>query len=127
MPHTIKFLEKIKVIETVYHGNVNSNEVASVFMENLKIAKKHQTGLFLVNCLEIEDKSSFTFENYEAGILLTELIKEVPNYPKNALILPRSEEAAKNIRFFETVVRNRGLAVRTFEKEEDALEWLLKS
>lgn len=72
----------------------------TVMVENLRIAKQYQTSLFLVACTAIEDHSSFILENYEAGILLSEMGTELPNQLKEALLLPRSPQAAENLRFF---------------------------
>lgn len=125
MPYQITFIPETKIIKTVFDGNVKKGEVDEVMVKNLEMAKEYQTALFLVDCTEIKDESSFVLENYETGILLTKIAKEMPGRLKDALILPRSPKAAENLRFFETVTRNRGMSVRSFENEADAIAWLL--
>lgn len=125
MSYTITFMPDTKILKTVFEGNVKKGEVDEVMVKNLEMAKQYQTTLFLVDCTKIEDESSFVLENYETGILLTKISKEMPGRLKDALILPRSPKAAENLRFFETVTRNRGMSVRSFENEEDAIAWLL--
>ena len=125
MSHTIELIENGKVIKTRFHRETQPDEIQSVMSKNLEMAKRHQTSLFLVDCTELKDETSYVFENYEVGVMLAEMQKQLPARLKDALILPRSEKAAENLRFFETVTLNRGMDVRTFEKETDALAWLL--
>ncbi|MCB2178835.1 STAS/SEC14 domain-containing protein [bacterium] len=126
MSHKIAFREDSNILATIFDGKVTPNEVEEVVVENLNLAIQYQTNLFLVDCRNIEDESSFAIENYETGVLLTKLSQKLPGHLKDALIQPISPLAAENLRFFETVTRNRGLNVRLFETEEAALAWLLE-
>ena len=93
----------------------------------LFLAKKHETNLFLIDCLELIDDKALVFENYKLGVDLTKITQKIPEQVKDAIILPHSPQAADNIRFFETVAINRGLNIRLFKNREDALEWLLEN
>lgn len=93
--------------------------------KTLVLSKKHKTNLFLIDCLELVDDKVLVFENYKLGVDLTKMLQKIPQGVKDAIILPRSRQAADNIRFFETVAINRGLNVCLFRNREDALDWLL--
>jgi hypothetical protein len=126
MPYKINHLEEENIIETVYRNKVKLIDVSIVFQKNLLLAKKHRINLFLVDCTEMVDTKSMVVENYEAGILFRQLIKQIPKRVKNAIILSHHQLARENLLFFEMVTRNRGVNVRTFENREDALSWLLQ-
>ena len=127
MSYKIKFLEEENILETIYHGTVKIVDLGIVFAKNLKLARKHHVHLFLVDCLELEDDKAMIVENYEAGILLKKIVGQLPKRMRNAIVLPRSLQAAENLLFFETMTRNRGLNVRSFENREAALTWLLEA
>ncbi len=126
MSYKISLIQEENVIQTVFRGKVTIIDLGIIFQKNLKLAKKHQANLFLVDCLEMVDTTSLVVENYEAGILLTQVIKQIPKRIRSAMILSPSPKARENLLFFETVTHNRGVNVRTFENREDALSWLLE-
>ena len=125
MPYTITHLEENNILEIIYRGRVKPTEVMTAITKVLVLAKKHKTNLFLVDCLELIDDKAFVFDNYKLGVDLSKIIQKIPKQVKDAIILPRSRQAADNIRFFETVAINRGLNVCLFRNREDALDWLL--
>jgi hypothetical protein len=43
---------------------------------------------------------------------------------KTALLLPANQALWEDVRFYETVCRNRGLNVRIFAARTDAVRWL---
>jgi hypothetical protein len=127
MPYTITHLEEKNILEAIYRGRVKPTEVMTAITKLLFLAKKHKTNLFLIDCLELIDDKALVFENYKLGVDLTKITQKIPEQVKDAIILPRSPQAADNIRFFETVAINRGLNIRLFKNREDALEWLLEN
>lgn len=54
------------------------------------------------------------------------LLPQMPQNFRNAIVMPDGEIGRKNLRFYETVTRNRGLNIRVFETREDALAWLFR-
>ena len=125
MPYTITHLEEENILEIIYRGRVKPVEVMAAITKTLVLSKKHKTNLFLIDCLELVDDKALVFENYKLGVDLTKMLQKIPQGVKDAIILPRSRQAADNIRFFETVAINRGLNVCLFRNREDALDWLL--
>ena len=125
MPYTITHLEDENILEIIYRGRVKPVEVMTAITKTLVLSKKHKTNLFLIDCLELVDDKALVFENYKLGADLTKMLQKIPQEVKDAIILPRSAQAADNIRFFETVAINRGLNVYLFRNREDALDWLL--
>ena len=125
MPYTITHLEEENILEIIYRGRVKPVEVMTAITKTLVLSKKHKTNLFLIDCLELVDDKALVFENYKLGVDLTKMLQKIPQGVKDAIILPRSRQAADNIRFFETVAINRGLNVCLFRNREDALDWLL--
>lgn len=124
MTHQVEFRKEQAIIETVYTGNANILEVFAAIRENLALSKQYQTHRFLVDCCLLVDEKGKVFENYEVGTYLGKLIPEFPRGFREAMILPSSPTAAQNLRFFETVARNRGINVRVFDTREEALAWL---
>ncbi len=124
MPYQIKLLEGEHILETIYRKQVKVLDVGAALQKNFQLAKKHQVNLFLVDCLEMIDTKTMVVENYETGILLRKLIKQIPRRVKIALILSRSQAARDNLLFFETVSRNGGVDLRTFQNRQDAWAWL---
>ena len=125
MPYTITHLEEENILEIIYRGRVKPVEVMTAITKTLVLSKKHKTNLFLIDCLELVDDKALVYENYKLGVDLTKMLQKIPQGVKDAIILPRSAQAADNIRFFETVAINRGLNVYLFRNREDALDWLL--
>ena len=125
MAYQIRFLEEYEIIETVYEGKVKVLDVIAVIRENLKLSKQKQMHLFLVDCLMLIDEMEFVFENHKVGTFMAKLFDQIPHNMRDAIILPESEIGKANLRFFETVARNRGLNVRVFETRDEALAWLL--
>ncbi len=125
MPYTITHVEEKNILEVTYRGRVKPVEVMTVIAKILVLAKKHKTYLFLIDCLELIDDKALVFENYKLGVDISKITQKIPEQVKDAIILPRSAQAADNIRFFETVAINRGLNVCLFKNREDAIEWLL--
>ncbi len=127
MPYTITHLEEKNILEAIYRGRVKPTEVMTAIAKILVLAKKHKTNLFLIDCLELIDDKALVFENYKLGVDVSKIIQKIPEQVKDAIVLPRSPQAADNIRFFETVAINRGLNVCLFKNRENALEWLLEN
>ena len=124
MPYQIKLLEGEHILETIYRKQVKVLDVGAALQKNFQLTKKDPVNLFLVDCLEMIDTKTMVVENYETGILLRKLIKQIPRRVKIALILSRSQAARDNLLFFETVSRNGGVDLRTFQNRQDAWAWL---
>ena len=126
MPYTISYLEEKNIIETIYEGKVRVIDVITVIQKNVGLARRYQTGLFLVDCALLIDEKEHIFENYDVGTFMTKVLDQLPRSMRDAIILPENEIGKANLRFFERVARNRGVNVQTFEKREDAFAWLLQ-
>ena len=71
------------------------------------------------------DERELVFENYEEGALMAKVLGKLPQKMRDVIILPKDEVAKGNLLFFETVARNRGVNVWSFDTRDDALAWLL--
>ncbi|NTV47943.1 MAG: hypothetical protein HGB11_15805 [Chlorobiales bacterium] len=115
--------EEINGIETVYSGNISANEIQGALKQNLELSQKHGVTRLLADCTHLKPGRS-VLNTYEFATQL----ESIPGIYqlKEAMILPIMQEAAEEIRFFETAARNRGLNVRVFSSREEAIKWLIE-
>ncbi|NTW48334.1 MAG: hypothetical protein HGB19_01100 [Chlorobiales bacterium] len=123
MPYTSRFNEEINAIETVYSGTLTINDLHENLKKTMDLSHKHRVTRFLADCTGMSPGGSV--------LNIYEFAKQLENIPevyrlKEAIILPVLPDSAKDLTFFETTARNRGLNVRIFGNREDAITWLSK-
>lgn len=127
MSYQIRYLENQNILETICEGDVSVPNIIAAIQKNLDLSKKHRVNLFLVDCTFLVDEKKKVFENYEVGTFMADMFTQLPRKFRDAIVTPKNDIAIDNLRFFETVARNRGLNVRVFETRDDALGWLLSA
>lgn len=123
MPYTINFLDKEGIIESVSTGKLTFEDYSNQSKEAIELALKKNTNLFFLDT-----------SNLSASIKASEILSipdfwesiGTPRTYKLAVLIPKDASLYEDIKFFETVCRNRGWHTKLFEKKEAAIEWLLK-
>jgi hypothetical protein len=117
----IRYHEDIKVVETVYIGPFPKDELFNSVNQTLEFALEKKTLLLLGDCQALSENSSLVDVYSLAEYYLT--IFESHKF-KEAIILPKDKEVARNLKFYETTCINRGFDVKVFSDRESAISWL---
>ena len=126
MPHTIRYLPEMHIIETAVKGLVNQDELKNVFSDGVQLAKEKDCFRFLNDFREANIQMS-TMELYElpeilSGISTSQGIQAGRLW--RALVVGTSYTS--DAIFAENVTVNRGQHVKFFHDIEEARAWLLK-
>jgi hypothetical protein len=105
--------------EASFTGTLTASELEGAVREIMALMQESDTRLLLADCTGVTGGHS-VFDLYG---LADWLMASAPSF-REAVVLPTLDLAAKNVRFWETTCRNRGLAVRIFNDRQSALEWL---
>ena len=121
MAFNVRFLKEFGVVETVWSGHVTPADVDVGVTETGILAAEKLCTRFLVDLREQEPGGS-ALDIFS----LAEFLCSLPpgTIEREAVLTPRTPEAAEEIKFFETACRNRGLDVRMLDDRDEALEWL---
>ena len=114
-------LEAEAVLETVYSGSIDAPQLRKAILENAAAAKERGVGRFLSDCRLLEEGASLT-DVYDLPAIYESL--GVGRDWWEAIVLPVMPTAEEQLKFYETVTRNRGFQVRIFGSREEALAWL---
>jgi len=121
MPFTLAFLADLGIVEGRYSGRIDAASLREAFDRMLAVGREHGAHRFLSDCTALHGGHTL-FDLYE---LVDRLVEIRPGHRmREALLLPVIEPAARNVEFWQTACRNRGLDVRCFHRREDALDWL---
>lgn len=126
MSWSVSYNSTRHLIKYVFEGKVLSSELELELelakSKGISLSLKHNCYDFLIDATGQEQLESITpfYEHAESGY--TE--EGLDQHSRAAVILPKSPEMRKASRFYETVCRNRGWRVRSFEDREAAIEWL---
>lgn len=121
MPWEISHNPSLGCIEVVYYGRVDSSQVRAASASAIKLSIERKADRFLVDVREVESELS-TIEIHDVPTLFA--IEGLSAPSRGAYIIPESGEIREDLRFFETVCRNRGWDVRLFTDPEEAVAWL---
>jgi hypothetical protein len=121
---TIKseFIEELKIIDSVFNEKVTIVEMKEAVKESVQLAREHNTNLFLVDCSRLK-KGGTIVQLYSLGDFYLEI--DVMPGTKQAIVLSDTPETQRDIRFYETAMRNRGFDVQVFPDRPSAIAWLL--
>ena len=122
MPYTIDFLEDegIVIIENI--GELTYADWVKQSQEVLELGRKKNVGLFLVHFTHLTVQAT-TFELFDFPALYERI--GAPKTNRVAVLLTEDAAINEDIRFYETVCRNRGWSIRVFSHKDEAVEWLL--
>jgi len=103
-------------------GRFSLEEAKSTFVEMLEAIARNKAGKVLFNGRELEGDPKVMERFYYGEFVAESVAKFEPRGVAFAYVLEGSMRDPK--RFGETVARNRGMIVTTFEHLDDALGWL---
>lgn len=123
MPWTVTFIAEPGIVETTYAGRLTTEELRDAVTATLALASERRTNRYLGDCTGLEHSSSAS-DTYA----LTRFYETLPidRLSKEAILLPASEDAERDMRFYETTTRNRGFNVRVFRTRQEAISWLVE-
>ena len=120
MPYKVSYDPDSAFIVTVFEGKLSLEELLAEEDESIALAIENDTRKFLVDLVA-----------YEGFISLIDLYEFPDRYEKKlrrpiyvAVVQPRSQEARKDVMFYETICNNRGWDIKIFANKEDAVAWL---
>lgn len=122
MGWAVRYEPSTRVVETIYTGDVTSDELSAAFEETVAVAVRHSTTLVLSDCSTMRGGHSI--------VELYALAKELEAHPisarlREAIVLPALEAPSRDVEFWVAACRNRGIDARVFPTRDRALEWLL--
>ena len=120
MPYKVEKVDNYVHIKA--HGQYGFNDASGSQNEALNFIKSDNLERILVDISEIENEFSFS----ESMQIISRVPEVFPRHVKHAVIF--SETTLRNMTagFSDNFSSNRGINVRVFDKEDDALDWLLK-
>lgn len=125
MGHNISFNSELHITEIKFQGSINLLEIEELLSEAVKVAKEHNSFLFLSDYTEASLNLS-TMELYELPKMLADIFASsgIPPYKlKRALVV--LQDLKKDFRFFEAVSANNGQKAKLFQNLVEAKKWLL--
>jgi hypothetical protein len=117
----VSYLEAAGVVEMVFSGHSDQDELYDAVARAGEEAAEHLTARFLVD-LRRQPPGGKALDIFALGEYLSGIPRGV--IEREALVLPDDAMVVEELEFFETVCRNRGLDVRAFQGRADALAWL---
>ncbi|MFI5398451.1 MAG: hypothetical protein ACHQ9S_23200 [Candidatus Binatia bacterium] len=123
MPWTATFIAEFGIVETTHAGRLTPEELREAVAATLGLASERKTHRYLGDCTGLEHGASVS-DTYA----LTRFYETLPidRLSKEAILLPASQDAETDMRFYETLTRNRGFDVRVFRTRQEAISWLVE-
>lgn len=121
MPWTTSYLKDLDVVLTVYAGVIAPADLQKAAAATINLAREQGTLRLLGDCTTLEGGHSIV-DLYGLGQMLEAL--PVPAGVHEALVMPQLSAVARDVHFWETTCRNRGIDVRVFKTMDEAQAWL---
>jgi hypothetical protein len=118
MPEAVELLHDGQIIHVRSYGEVTIDELRASLADVKRIREERGVNRLLVDASE-ETSLPSTMPVYDFGVDLSETLRGM------TIALVKSPATTSALHFLESVVLNRGVALRTFESVEPALAWLL--
>lgn len=125
MPWSLHEKENEHFIEVTLRGQVDFDELVQARIRIAQLCRDSNYRRVLVDTTEAEVAPyTSTMKLFEFG---TDVLKkaDMPRDTKTAVIIPSNTKAGRDWYFLETVERNRGFIIKSFENREKALGWLI--
>jgi len=116
MTYELKVNKEKGILELKSFGSVSGDEI----IESMKKVNRlsEETGIVL---LFVDSRQVDAMPN---TIDLFDLTRKFPRFLRMAILIPVESELTETFKFGETVGFNRGIPLRVFVSEAEALEWL---
>lgn len=122
MPWRVTYDAQAGLVETLYQGVVTSAELSAAIEATIVAGGLHQCHRFLGDCRTLEGGHTI-FDLFAKVEELDDL--GLAGQIREAVLLPASGVAARDVEFWQTACTNRGLDVQLFTDRDVALAWLL--
>ncbi len=123
MSWTLEYVPDLGIVQYKAMGRVTADEAKDATTKAINLARDYNTNLFLIDDLKWEGGESVV-DLFGLPDLYAEL--KVDPSSRAAIIMPPPGTAqARDELFCETVCRNRGWNVRTFQERDKAIKWLM--
>jgi hypothetical protein len=122
LPGSVAYDENLGIILVVNTGRVSADEFKKRTLETIEQAIEHRTNRILIDNSRLELAVS------------TNQVFQMPEFYENtnayrgslwAIIQPPEGPVLKELKFYETVCRNRGWLVKLFDDRQAAIGWLM--
>jgi hypothetical protein len=117
MPEEVSILADLGIIQVDSYGHVSERDLLASMEEVLAIYRDRGFSRVFVDASR-ETSLPATLPLHQFGAVLSEDATSL----KFAVLV--SEQVREELRFLETVTRNRGMEVRMFASRDEALAWL---
>lgn len=117
MAWKVKYIPSYKLIYIKMKGKVPADEFSDQFKEIEALVRKFGSNRLLYDDTELDVELS-TLEIVDMSSWL------VVKRSRIAILISPEYKRIENYKFFETACRNRGVNLRLFFSEADALKWL---
>ena len=121
MPLTIQVNRELQIIEITASGTLTKEEVSATMAEMKELSLEHGITRILANASDLEQGPSLgatfaIFNNYPKGL-------------RNAIVSekPLPSRVVSDLRFIERMLHMRKQPTGLFDKQEDAVKWLLEA
>ena len=116
MPESVSINEKLRIIEVKSFGDVSSADMTRSVTEVKRLHEETGLRSVLVDTRDLTALPNVTD--------MFELVQSFPRGMRIAVLIVPNSEALAELQFGETVAQNRGIDVRLFESDVEALDWL---
>jgi len=121
MPWNLEFDSELNFIITVYSGDVTKQDIEESTKASLSKVHKDRPALFLTEFEDVVLRLT-TLDIYSVFEQWIPLGATREN--RSALVVSESSSIFEDVKFHETVCRNRSWKVRVFRDREEAMNWL---
>jgi hypothetical protein len=121
MPWMLGHAPDLGAVTVSISGSLPLSSVSKLTQDALSLAAAKGTRRFLADLPGLERTES-TLDLY--SMPTQHLVAGANGQDKTAVLLPVNQALWDDVRFYETVCRNRGLDVRIFAARTDAVRWL---
>lgn len=122
MPWKVEFHGDSRILETVYRGVVDPNELKQAIETAIVEGRRERAIRFLSDCSELVGGHSL--HDLYAMLDMMDRMEPSREY-REAVIYKKGAWSDQQVAFWETACLNRGRIVRMFESRDRAIEWLL--
>lgn len=116
MPDELYVDDATNIIKVRSYGIVSRDDIAASMEKTRQIIEQRGIYKALVDTRD-QEKMPSTFDVFQ-------LFSTLPNNLRAALVVQDNQVTAEGQKFAETVCLNRGIQVRIFSSEDEALTWL---
>jgi hypothetical protein len=125
MPWTYEYNSTLQIVDVIHTGKVTAHELRESVSEFIRLEEEKGLNRFFIDATEMELASSL-IDIYDMPTKQF-IEQKADRMGRVAIIPPSNPKTKEDVRFFETVCKNRGWMVNIFTNRETAVKWLAKN